>query len=233
MSLNWVLSLSAPGDLPPLDHASGWRVCGDPVRGKCKASKGACGDARGVRRGRGSGGAGRAGDSWAPCAAPPALGLLAAARPRRSAPAAELRVEGGCWRAGGRASGAARSVRVRGCECASPLPGIPPQPGQRGASSRGERHVTADLRAPRPQSPSWAFGSFETRPLGGGGRAGNPSGAVSPGWGGRGRAEYGGSALLPLAENRSSALVGDAPALLPLPVRRAPWGSILWFRVFL
>lgn len=101
------------------------------------------------------------------------------------------------WKAGagGRAGGAARSVRVRGCECASPLPGIPPQPGQRGASSRGERHVTADLRAPRPQSPSWAFGSFQTRPLGGGGRAGNPSGAVSPGWGGRGRAEYGGSAL--------------------------------------
>lgn len=64
------------------------------------------------------------------------------------------------WKAGaGWRRGTARTVRVRECECAAPLPGIPPQPGQRGASLRGERHVTAGRRSPRPPSPRSDFRS--------------------------------------------------------------------------
>lgn len=83
------------------------------------------------------------------------------------------------WKAGAGGRRGRECVCARRCECASPFPGIPPQPGQRGASPRGERHVTADRRAPRPPSPCSAFGSISTWPLGGGGRAGNPSRAVS------------------------------------------------------
>lgn len=77
------------------------------------------------------------------------------------------------WKAGaGRRRGAAGSVRVRECECAAPLPGIPPQPGQRGPSPRGERHVTAGRRSSRPPSPCSDFRSCGPGPLG------DPSGAV-------------------------------------------------------
>lgn len=77
---------------------------------------------------------------------------------------------------------------MRECECAAPLPGIPPQPGQRGASPRGERHVTAEPRSPRLLPRFFFFLFFFSVFLGlvfwGGGGAGSPSGAVSA-WGER------------------------------------------------
>lgn len=58
-------------------------------------------------------------------------------------------------RRGARGGRRVRAARSGVCVCAGvsavPLPGIPPQPGQRGASPRGWRHVTG--RAARPPSP--------------------------------------------------------------------------------
>lgn len=113
-----------------------------------------------------------------------------------------------------RAGGAVGSVRVRECECAAPLPGIPPQPGQRGAFPRGEPRVTADPRSPSPLN----FWSFWARSLGRWGVQGILKEPCQRG--GRGSAEYGGSSGPSFAENRPPAWLGSAPSLFPLPARR-------------
>ena len=120
---------------------------------------------------------GRAGDSWAPCAAPPTRWLVATARPRRSGPASALGVEGGCGRA----------ARPGVCVCAgvsarSSFPAflrsrdnvVPP----RAASVACDRR----LALPAPSLSLLGFGSFWTWPLGEGGKS--PQSVVS-GAGGR------------------------------------------------
>lgn len=111
---------------------------------------------------------------------------------------------------------------MRECECAAPLPGIPPQPGQRGASPRGERHVTAEPRSPRLLPRfffflfffrcfwAWSFGAVGVQEV-----------LAEPCQRGeRGGEEYGGSSGPPFAENRPSPWVGGAPSLLGLPARK-------------
>lgn len=156
MSLQPGFPSSIPGTFRR--EGAGGPCAGSPAEGwaeKVRRARGAAG---------GSGRAGRPADSWAPCA-----GLLAAARPVRSAPAATRGVEGGCR----------PEARSEGCVCAGvsarPLPGIPPQPGQRGAFPRGERRVPGGR--PALPLPGW-LGPLGPRPWGAGG-AGNPRGAVS------------------------------------------------------
>lgn len=142
-----------------LEREPDGECAGRPVRGNVRrvrghaATRGACGGGGGSGRARPDGRVtvGRHAPRRRPAGCSRPLGLGVRRPPRRSG-----------RKAG--AGGAAGCVRVRGCECAYPLPGIPPQPGQRGASPRGWRHVTAERRAlPLPPRLLWVLSDTAPR----------------------------------------------------------------------
>lgn len=207
-----------------LEREPDGECAGRPVRGNVRlvrglaATRGACGGGGGSGRARPDGRVtvGRHAPRRRPADCSRPLGLGVRRSSRRSG-----------RKAG--AGGAAGSVRVRGCECASPLPGIPPQPGQRGASPRGWRHVTAERRA-LPLTPRLLWVLSDPAPRGRWVCGKSPRSLVN---GGRRVRNMESPLGLPLPKIDRRLWWGARPPCSLCRAVETPWGWILGFRIFL